>query len=198
MRYFLIVAVWAGVAVAEKPAPPVGPGPAGVGPAARVVDPEEAEHRRVSEAMDLEGRADLMRAEYERAHRPGGGIADPAMFEKVVAAYRAAIDRDPRGGVGTYCRQRLAGAYTYVGDFDGGLRILTEAVNAAVGPADQVVACHGVALHCLQAMHRPAEAIRWYNRAASMIPKIEDEQARAKWAVATAQGVARCEAEMKR
>jgi hypothetical protein len=206
MRYLcrialILAAVAALAALAEKPAPPVGPAPATVRPKPPAVEPEDAGRRRVVESQQLRDRADLMRAEFERVHRPGGGgaaTADPAAFEQIVAAYRAAIDRDPRGEVGTYCRQRLAGAYTYVGDFDAGLRVLTEAVNAAVGPADQVAACHGAALHCLQALHRPADALRWFNRAAAMIPKIENDELRAKWAVATTQGIARCEAEMKK
>src|SRR5207248_8213914 len=111
-------------------------------------------------------------------------------FDEIVRAYRAAIEIDPRGEVATYCRQCLAGSYTYAQNFDAAMRVHVEAVNVAAGALEQVKACHGAGYHCLQAMHKPAEALRWFRRAEALIEKIEGPQERAKWRAAIAQGIA--------
>jgi tetratricopeptide (TPR) repeat protein len=173
------------------------------GPGAREAPPrekteaekaEEAAHQAYSARVEARDRADLMRAAYEKANRPGptpeGAVKQ---FEEVVAAYRAAIDLGPTSAEATDCRMRLAGAYMYTGAFDAATRVMQETVNVAAGPREQVAACHGMGMHQLQALHRPAEALRWFERARRLVPKIEDDDERAKWAVAVAQGIARCD-----
>lgn len=166
-------------------------------PATPRPEPEDPAHKRYSDSVDARDKADLMRADYEKHHKPGPVTeADTKQFEKIVEAYRAAIEIDPRSEVATYCRARIAGAYTYTVDFESAQRVLIEAVNIAKGPLEQIKACHEVALHALQALHKPAEALRWYNRAAAQIEKLTDPDEKAKWQVATAQGIERCEKEM--
>jgi tetratricopeptide (TPR) repeat protein len=174
------------------------PGPAvNDRPATPKAEPEDPAHKRYSDSVDARDKADLMRADYEKSHKPGPvAEADTKQFEKIIAAYRAAIEIDPRSEVATYCRARIAGAYTYTGDFESAQRVLIEAVNIAKGPLDQIRACHEVALHELQARHKPAEALRWYNRAAAQLDKLADPDEKAKWQFATQQGIERCEKEM--
>lgn len=184
----------------EPPAPKPNPGPE---PAERretpKPEPDDPAHKRYSDSVDARDKADLMRADYEKLHKPGPVKEnDTRQFEKIVEAYRAAIEIDPRSEVATYCRQRLAGAYIYTGDFDAGLRILIEAVNSAAGPLDQIKACHGVAYHYLQAMHKPAEALRWFKRAETSLDKLTDADEKAKWQVATMQGITRCNEELQK
>jgi tetratricopeptide (TPR) repeat protein len=177
-----------------KPNP--GPGPV-VRDESPKPEPESPAHKRYSDSVNARDQADLMRAAYEKEHKPGTVPEDAAkQFEKLVEAYRAAIDIDPRGEVATYCRQRLSGAYTYTGDYDAGLRILIEAVNVAAGPLDQIRACHGAGYHCLQAMHQPGAALRWFKRAEAQLDKLADPDEKAKWQTATAQGIARCHQEL--
>jgi tetratricopeptide (TPR) repeat protein len=201
-RFLLVLGV-AGVLGAGpqvgKPAP--GPGaaqqPAVAGE--RAPDPAEAANRRAAQAQEARDRADRLRAKYEAAHRPGP-VAEGSTkeFDQVVSAYRDAIDVDPRGEVATYCRQCLAGAYTYTQDFEAALRVHVEAVNVAAGALEQVKACHGAGYHCLQAMHDPVAALKWFKRAQAHLEKIEDPQERAKYATACAEGIARCEQEIRR
>lgn len=189
---------------AEPPPPAVKPAP-GPAPAERTDPPppktdpaEEAAGRRRNQAIEARDHADRLRATFESAHRPGHmSEAATKDFNAVVQAYRAAIDVDPRGEIATYCRQRLAGAYTYAGDFEAGLRVHVEAANAATGAAERVRACQDAGYHCLQAMHDPAGAMKWFERARVHLAKIEDPAERAKWAAASDQAVARCEREMK-
>ena len=183
-----------------EPAKPKG-GPAagdGIKPAAKS-EPEDPGRRRMIDSQNARDKADLLRAKFEAEVKPGPVPKESAKrFDEIVAAYRAAIEIDPRGEVATSCRQRLAGAYTYVQEFEAALRVHVEAVNVAAGALEQVKSCHGAGYHCLQAMHRPADALRWFRRAEALIEKIGDEQERAKWGVATAQGIARCEAELSK
>jgi hypothetical protein len=168
----------------------------GVKPAAKS-EPEDPARKRIVDSQNARDKADLLRAKYEAEVKPGPvpkGLRE--RFDEIVRAYRAAIDIDPRGEVATYCRQALAGAYTYAQDFDAAMRVHVEAVNVASGALEQVRACHGAGYHCLQAMHKPAEALRWFGRAEALIEKIEDPQERAKWRAATGEGIARCEAEL--
>ena len=159
----------------------------------------DVEHQRYSERVEARDRADLMRAAFEKEHKAGktpeGDRAKA--FEAIVKAYRAAIDLDPRGEIGTACRLRLAGAYTYIGEFGSAARVMEETVNVAAGAKEQVLACHALGMHYLQAMHKPAEALPWFRRAEVSVGKIEDEQERAKWAAAVAEGVARSERERR-
>jgi len=188
------------VTFGEPPSPKPNPGPEPAeGREKPKSDVEDPLHKRYSDSVDARDKADLMRADYEKLHKPGPvKESDTKQFDKIVGAYRAAIEIDPRGEVATYCRQRLAGAYIYTGDFDAGLRILIEAVNIAAGPLDQIRACHGVAYHYLQAMHKPAEALRWFKRAETSLDKLTDPDEKAKWQVATLQGITRCNEELQK
>lgn len=160
-------------------------------------EPEDPVRKRIVDSQNARDKADLLRARYEAEVKPGPVPKEfGKRFDEVVGAYRAAIDIDPRGEVATYCRQALAGAYTYAQDFDAAMRVHVEAVNVASGALEQVRACHGAGYHCLQAMHKAAEALRWFGRAEALIEKIEDPQERAKWRAATGEGIARCEAEL--
>jgi tetratricopeptide (TPR) repeat protein len=176
--------------------PPDGPGAREATPRAKTEaeKAEEAAHQAYSERVEARNRADLMRAAYEKANRPGATPEGAVkQFEEVVAAYRAAIDLGPTSAEATDCRVRLAGAYMYTGAFDAATRVMQEAVNVAAGPREQVVACHAMGMHQLQALHRPGEALRWFDRAQQQVPKIEDDNERAKWAAAVAQGITRCD-----
>lgn len=149
----------------EPPSPKPNPGPE---PAERreapKPDPKDPVHKRYSDSVNARDKADLMRAAYEKEHKPGPVPEDASkQFEKMVEAYRAAIDIDPRGEAATYCRQRLSGAYTYTGDYDAGLRILVEAVNIAAGPLDQIKACVSATFSS------SSHFVRFYSCAASLI-----------------------------
>jgi len=172
-------------------------GPAAVDrPATPKEDPEAAAHKRHSDVVNAQDKADRLRAKYEKDHKPGP-IPEGAdkQFEEVLEAYRTAIDIDPRDELANYCRLRLSGAYTYTGDYEAGLRVLTEAVNVAASPKEQIQACNEVAYHLLQAMHKPADALRWFRRSESLIAKLTDNQEKSKWQAATSEGIARCERE---
>jgi tetratricopeptide (TPR) repeat protein len=198
----LVAVVGLVLAPAGRAEPPPGPKPReGTAPAPRV-DPEraareaaeKAAHRRHSERVEARDRADRMRAEFEKTYKAGKvPPAAAADFEKVVAAYRAAIDLQPSGEHATSCRQRLAGAYIYTGDFAAGTRVLEEAVNAAAGAKDRAEACYSLGLHHLQALHKPADALPWLRRAARIVETIDDPQERTKWETAIAEAVGRCE-----
>jgi tetratricopeptide (TPR) repeat protein len=186
---------------AEGPAPavkpegrPVTPKGEDKPPAPKQETPEEAAHRAYSARIDARDKADLMRSAYEKANRPGPP-PDAALkqFEDIVAAYRAAIDLEPRSPESTYCRYRLAGAYMYVGQRESAMRVMQEAVNVAATPTQQLEACHEIGLHQLQALHKPDEALRWFRRAETLLDKVEEPQLRAKWTLAIAQGIERCE-----
>jgi tetratricopeptide (TPR) repeat protein len=192
----LIGVMWMTVTAAAKGPEPAKPKAGDGGGSPAKTEPEDPARRRIVDSQNARDKADLLRAKYEAEVKPGPVPKElRERFDEIVRAYRAAIDIDPRGEVATYCRQRLAGAYTYAQDFDAALRVHVEAVNVAAGALEQVRACHGAGYHCLQAMHRPAEALRWFRRAEALIEKIEDPEERAKWRVATAEGVGRCEAE---
>ena len=179
---------------ANKPAPGPAPGAAKQQPKA---EPDDPDRRRVVEAQHLRDDADLSRAAYEKSNRPGP-VPEKAkkQFDEIVAKYRAAINHDPYGPVATYCRQRLAGAYNYTHDFAAGLRVLTEAVTLASTPVELVEADHAAGLQCLQAMHKPGEALKWFERAHTQLKEIHDDEQRAKWTTAVDQCIARCRAEL--
>jgi len=196
---------------AEKPRPLVGPAPAeGVKEARPRDEAADAAQRTYSAKVDARDAADLARVAFEAKRRPGP-LADgerPA-FDAVVAAYRKAIDLDPVGEIGGYCRVRLAGAHQYVGDFDGAGRILTEAVNVARGPEARVKAQYEMALFELQARKRPAQAIEWATRAREALDRTPDQAGnqaqadhlaaiRAKWETGIEQVIERAGAELKR
>jgi tetratricopeptide (TPR) repeat protein len=180
---------------ANKPAP--GPAVAAEKQQPKPAPPDDPDRRRVVEAQHLRDDADLARAAYEKSNRPGP-VPDKAkqQFDEIVTKYRTAINHDPYGPVATYCRQRLAGAYNYTGDFAAGLRVLTEAVTLASTPLELVEADHAVGLQCLQAMHKPGEALNWFQRAHAQLKEIHDDGQRAKWTTAVDQGIARCRAEL--
>ena len=119
----------AGPAAADRPATPPKPAP------------EDPAQRRYSASVTARDKADRMRGRYEADHKPGPVPAAAAkQFDEIVQAYLAAIETDPVGEVATYCRQCLAGAYTFTGDFDAALRIHIAAVNVATGPLEQIKA----------------------------------------------------------
>jgi hypothetical protein len=189
-------------AFANKPAPPpVGPEPASGkqdAPKAKA-EPVDPDRQRVVESQQLRDAADLLRAKYEKDHEGGPPKPeDKKEFEAVVAAYRAAIDKDPLGENATNCRQRLAGALTYAGDREAGLRVLVEAVQLANAPMQEAEACHSAGLHCLQAMNKPGDALGWFRRADGILARIEERELRAKWNAAISNGIARAEAELKK
>lgn len=182
-------------ALANKPPSNAGPAPADPPPVPKQRPTPTPAEARASRQIDARDKADLLRARYESTHKPGP-VPDASaaeQFAQIVEAFRTAIDLDPSGPVATYCRQRLAGAYTYTGEFDAGMRFLIEAVNVAATPSDQISACHDAAYHALQAMHKPDEALRWFKRAESTLTQIENPEDRAKWQTAIAQGIARCD-----
>lgn len=189
-------------ALANKPGPrPVGPESASgkQDAPARKPEPVNPERQRVVESQQLRDAADLMRAKYEKDHR-GGPVKpeDKKEFEAVVAAYKAAIEKDPLGQNATDCRQRLAGAYTYAGDREAGLRVLVEAVQLAQAPMQEAEACYSAGLHCLQALHKPADALGWFRRADGILARIEEREIRAKWNAAISNGITRAESELKK
>lgn len=188
----IVILLLAGAAHANKPQPG-GPAPAERREERPRPEPEDPARQRYVASVEARGKADLLRATYESAHKPGPvAEKDQKQFEEVVQAYRAAIDIDPRSEIAGYCRQRLAGAYTYTQDFEAALRIFIEAVNVATGPDEQIKACVGAAYHCLQAMHQPEQALRWFRRAEALLNKIEDDAERTKWRLAIEQGTQRC------
>jgi hypothetical protein len=196
LRLFFLVCLLGTLPVrANKPAPGPAAGDAKQQP--KPAPPEDPDRRRVIEAQHLRDEADLLRAAYEKSNRPGP-VPEKAKkeFDVIVTKYRTAINHDPYGPVATYCRQRLAGAYNYTGDFAAGLRVLTEAVTLASTPAELVEADHAAGLQCLQAMHKPGEALKWFERAHTQLKDISDEQQRAKWTTAVDQGIARSRAEL--
>lgn len=189
---FSVIFVLPGAVHANKPQPG-GPAPAERREERPRPEPEDPARQRYVAAVEARGKADRLRAAYESAHKPGPVAQnDQKQFEEVVQAYRAAIEIDPRSEIAGYCRQRLAGAYTYTGDFEAALRILVEAVNVAAGADEQIKACVGAGYHCLQAMHQPEQALRWFRRAQALLDKIEDDAERTKWQLAIEQGVQRC------
>src|SRR5436190_6768433 len=195
MRTTLLIALLSTTpAFANKPIPPpTGPKPASEKPDAPKAKPQpvDPERQRVVESQQLRDEADLLRAKYEKDHK--GGPPKPEgkkQFEAVVASYRAAIEKDPVGANATYCRQCLAGAYTYAGDREAGLRVLVEAVQFANAPMQEAEACFSAGLHCLQAMHKPADALGWFRRADGILARIEEREMRAKWNAAISNGIA--------
>jgi tetratricopeptide (TPR) repeat protein len=173
---------------------PSGAEPAPVAPKQTQPEPLAPDQQRIVDSQIARDKADRMRGDFEAHHKPGPAPQEAnKQFNDIVEAFRAAIDIDPSGEVATYCRLRLSGAYTYTGDFNAALRILEEAVNAAVGIKDRVQACQEAANFCLQAMHKPADALRWFKRAEVLIPKIDDPNEQAKWLAANTEGTARCE-----
>jgi hypothetical protein len=180
---------------ANKPAP--GPVAGAARQQPKPAPPDDPDRRRLIEAQHLRDEADLLRAAYERSNHPGP-VPEKAKkeFDALVSKYRTAIDHDPYGPVATYCRQRLAGAYNYTGDFAAGLRVLMEAVTLASTPVELVEADHAAGLQCLQAMHKPGEALQWFERAHAQLKEIHDDEQRAKWTTAVDQCIARCRAEL--
>ncbi|HSI32133.1 MAG TPA: hypothetical protein VK986_00975 [Tepidisphaeraceae bacterium] len=195
---------------AEKPRPPVGPKAVeGVKEVRPQDEAADAAHRAHSARVDAQTTADLARAAFERKRRPGPLADDErGTFDAIVLAYRKAIDLDPVGEIGGYCRLRLAGAHQYVGDFDGAGRILTEAVNVARGPEARVKALYEMALFELQARKRPAQALEWATRARAALERTPDDPAnqveadhlaaiRAKWETGIGQVMERAGAELR-
>lgn len=159
---------------------------------------EQAEHQAHVAREQARERGDLARAAFEKAHRPGPvAEKDRGAFEAVVAEYKQAIALDPNGEIGSYCRQRLAGAYTYVGNFDEAGRILADALAKARGAADQVTALQSLALHELQTRHRPGDALPWARAMQTAAETFTDPSMQAKWHAASAELITRCEAEAK-
>src|SRR5437763_6565082 len=77
-------------------------------------EPEDPARRRMIDSQIARDKADRLRAKYEGEVKPGPVPKELGeRFDEIVRAYRAAIEIDPRGEVATYCRQCLAGAYTY-------------------------------------------------------------------------------------
>jgi tetratricopeptide (TPR) repeat protein len=171
--------------------------------------PEDPKQRRYSEAVNARDAADRLRAAFEEAHKAGPipehADAAEAEFDGVVRAYEDAISRDTAdhaevARVVTYCRLRLAGAYQFVGRFERAAEVAEEAVDHAEGTPEEAEACFNVGLVYLPAMHKPAEALPWLKRARAVAEgqAEADPQAAAKWAVATAEAIARCERGMKK
>jgi len=185
----------------NKPLPGVGGGNVDPAQAAREQArrnkeaAEQAEHQAHIAREQARERGDLARAAFEKAHRPGPvAEKDRGAFEAAVGEYKQAIALDPDGEIGSYCRQRLAGAYTYVGNFDEAGHVLADAVTKARGAEDQIRALQSLALHELQARHRPAEALPWARAMQTAAETFTDPSMQAKWRAAAAEMVAQCEA----
>ena len=168
-----------------------------VGGVRELADPERQEAQAARDA------ADLLRANYEKSHRPppqgqgpgAAGAAGDADFAAVVAAYRRAIDQFPGTELECYCRLRLAGAYQYHGQFDTALDESKRAAERFAGTRPELEATQAVALTYLQALHEPAQATVWFQKLQAAAGAVKDDPERLKWQVAAAEGLARCNAE---
>src|SRR5207237_10532086 len=87
-------------------------------------EPEDPARRRMIDSQNARDKADRLRAKYEAEVKHGPVPKEMGeRFDEIVRAYRAAIEIDPRGEVATYCRQCLAGAYSYATNLDAARRV---------------------------------------------------------------------------
>jgi hypothetical protein len=203
-RGFTLYCLCAGIAAANGE-PPAGPAVADGGAEVQrkaAADAAEAERGRArNEALEARNQADLSRAAYESANKPGP-VPDQAMaaFDHVVWAYDKAIDRPLASPevieVGAYCHLRLAGAYQYVQKCDKAVEQCKKAAQVSAGTPQEVDATYSVGLVYLQAMHDPKEALTWMMRAQGLAQTtLAGSPEQAKWVAATGEGIQRCEQE---
>jgi hypothetical protein len=152
-----------------------------------------------SNAVTARDNADLMRAAWEKANGRRAGQAAPppndAEFEKVVAAYKQAIDSYPGTEIEHQCRIRLAGAYQFRGKFDKTIEEAKKDAERFVGTKFGAEATQTVALTYLQALHDPVQAQVWFQKLQIESARFNDENERAKWQAAAREGLERCAAE---
>ena len=199
-----MVSIWGGHALAEKP---VGPAPKIDDGTRRPIDGKAAEEERqakpIREAQQARDRADLLRAAYEAANKPGPVPQEAqAGFDEMIEAYRQAIGRTASSPdvakIVVYCHLRLAGAYQYAGQFPKAVETCKKAAEAFAGSPPEIDACFNLGLIYLQAMHQPREALPWFKRARELAGAfLQDADEKAKWLAATEETIGRCEREMK-
>jgi hypothetical protein len=198
-----------GAAPAAPPAPANAPAdaradakpPAGERvPLAPVGELREMADAEREESLAARDAADVLRANYEKAHGAGrgkaaGGAGAGENLAFVVTAYRQAIDRCPGSELECYCRLGLAGAYQYRGQFDATLNEARQAAERFAGTPPGLQAAQAVALIHLQALHDPAQAAPWFRKLQAAAAVVKDDAERLKWQSAAAEGLARCDAE---
>jgi hypothetical protein len=160
------------------------------------------EGQEYSNAVTASDNADLALEAYEAAHRKRPNQPappdNPAEFEKVIAAFKQAIERYPGTEIEHYCRLRLAGAYQVHGQFDKTLDEAKKDAERFAGTRLGAEATQTVALTYLQALHDPAQATVWFQKLQAEANRLPEEQELAKWQAAATEGLARCAAERKK
>lgn len=203
----MIAALWIGTAAANGE-PPGGPAAKDAGPEAQpktaADKAQEDRDRSLNEVLAARDQADLTRASYERANKPGPVPTEAKeAFEQEVAAYAKAIDRPLASPevikVVAYCHLRLAGAYQYVQQFDKAIEQGKMAARVSAGTAQEVDATYAVGLIYLQAMHDRKQALTWFKRTQTLAQSIlPDPSEQAKWQAATGDVIRQCEQEAEK